>query len=135
MPTLTPVCLAHAGVFFVSVKHTVWSLCLVIRDIIDRRQKLPTFFNEVKAIRRGDAIGERFARLCRDCGFDDPGYVFHSLRKWQATALFRAGVPEEMRERIQGRTPGTLGSRTYVVGLGPQDFLRALESVQLPSPL
>ena len=61
---------------------------------------------------RGDAIGKRFTRLKKSCGFDDR-HTFHSWRGTVITMLERAGVPESTVQDIVGHERSTLTGSTY----------------------
>lgn len=50
---------------------------------------------------RSNAIGKRFGRLKKKCGYGED-YVFHSFRKGVASQLENAGVPENITARLLG---------------------------------
>lgn len=88
------------------------------------------------AKRAGDALGKRFSRVVRkDAKIADETKVFHSLRKWHATALERGGVEPWTIETLQGRTRGTMGLNRYSKGATVAQLKEAVERARLPKPI
>lgn len=65
---------------------------------------------------RSNAIGKRFGRLKKKCGFGEE-YVFHSLRKGVASQLENAGIPENISARLLGHEFYTMSYGVYSGGV------------------
>lgn len=68
---------------------------------------------------RSNAIGKRFGRIKKKCGYGED-YVFHSFRKGVASQLENAGVPENITARLLGHEFYTMSYGVYSGGVSPE---------------
>ncbi|NIZ14719.1 tyrosine-type recombinase/integrase [Phaeobacter sp. HF9A] len=77
---------------------------------------------------RSNAIGKRFGRLKKRCGFGE-GFVFHSFRKGVATQLEEAGISENISARLLGHELQTMTYGLYSGGVTFETLQDAVEKL------
>ena len=82
--------------------------------------------------RRGKYVGDRFNTHRRNCGITRAQLSFHSLRSNVATALERAGVPENHAAQLLGHTIRTMSYGLYSGGLDIEGLQRVVEAINYP---
>jgi integrase len=84
-------------------------------------------------------VTKRFARLRRDLGFDRPGLVFHSTRKWFITQCERGGVPEHFTATLVGhqsaRSENRLTYSIYSAGISDEQKRAIVDAIPVPEGL
>ena len=74
---------------------------------------------------RSNAIGKRFGRLKKKCGYGED-MVFHSLRKGVASQLENSGIPENITARLLGHEFYTMSYGVYSGGVSLEVLREAI---------
>ncbi|MFP7572476.1 DUF6538 domain-containing protein [Marivita sp. S2033] len=82
-------------------------------------------------------VTKRFAVLREKLGFDRPGLVFHSTRKWFVTQCERTGVPEHFTASLVGhqsaRSENGLTYGIYSAGISDEQKRDIVDQIRLPT--
>ena len=85
------------------------------------------------------SVSNLFAKVKKEAGISEKGYVFHSLRHNMATALERSAIPEHQINRILGHKITNMSTGIYSKGLPLTEMAKqigaALEQPDYPKML